>query len=236
MVLITRPLDQALALKHDLEAKGYATFVEPLLTIEALGPIGALASDVQALALTSARAVPALSGEAMRLPIFTVGKATARAARQAGCERVIAGDGDGEDLAALIGERCRPEDGAIMHVGGEIVREGLGRLLVEKGFDVRREVVYRARPSTGFSRPLIEAWRDRAFAAVLLFSPRSAEILVRLLIQHDLDRHVDRTVAICVSEATATPCRTLDWRSLHLAARPSGAALIRALEGSIGIC
>ena len=85
-------------------------------------------------------------------------------------------------------------------------------------------------------RRLLAAWHRREIAAVLLFSPRTAETLVRLLIDYGLASHVDTTTAICVSEATATPCRRLDWRTICLAARPDREALIRALEGSIGIC
>lgn len=236
LVLITRPEEKALPLKHELEAKGYATLVEPLLTIETLGPMKAPTGDVQALALTSANAVSALSEDAKQLTVFTVGKATAEAARAAGCSRVISSDGDAMDLAGLIGAHCRPEDGAVLHAAGEIIREDLRRILTDQGFEVRHAIVYRALASTGFSDKVLHAWRRREIGAVLLFSPRTADILVRLLIDHDLAHHVDRTTAICVSEATATPCRTLGWKTISLAARPNREALIRALEGSIRIC
>ncbi|MDH3659636.1 MAG: uroporphyrinogen-III synthase [Alphaproteobacteria bacterium] len=235
-VLITRPEDSARELRQELEAKGYATMVEPLLTIESFGKMSALSEDVQALALTSANAVPALTDEARRLPIFTVGKATADAASAAGCSRVISGDGDAAELAGLIGAKCRKQKGAILHLSGEVVHEDLQRTLSEQGFDVRRKVVYRALPSNGFSDELLTAWRKREIAAVLLFSPRTADILVRLLIDHHLTCRVDTVSAICLSEATATPCRALVWKEICLAARPNRDALIRALEGSIGIC
>ena len=236
MVLITRPEAAARSLKQELEAKGYATIVEPLLTIEPLRSISALPRHVQALALTSAHAVPALSEEAKKLPIFTVGEATAGAARAAGCSQVIAGDGDAADLAAVIVQRCRPKDGAVLHISGEIVRENLQKTLTGQGFEVHREVVYRAVARPRFSDNLLRAWQECEVSAVLLFSPRTAEILVHLLIDAGLSHSVDRTTAICVSDATATPCRTLDWRAIVLAAQPNRDALLRALEGSIRIC
>lgn len=223
-------------MKRELEAKGYLPLVEPLLAIEPLGRMSASLAGIQAIALTSAHAVPALGDDAKRLPVFTVGKATAEAARAAGCSRLISGDGDAAALAALIARTCRAEDGAILHVGGEVVREELERDLAGQGFEVRRDVVYRASPATAFSDDLVRAWRRREIAAVLLFSPRTAEILVRLLVEAGLMHHVDSVAAICVSEATATPCRTLVWRDICLAARPNREALLKALEGSIGIC
>lgn len=236
MVLITRPEIAASGLKQELESRGFAPLIEPLLTIEPLGQMQPLADDVQAIALTSANAVPALSEEAKRLPVFAVGEATAKAARNAGCEQVISGDGDGAALAELIDQTCRPERGAILHVAGEVVRDDFHLSLEAKGFHIHREVVYRARPASSFSAKLLNAWQSHKVAAVLLFSPRTAEILVRLIIEHDLTGQVDRTAAICVSDAAATPCRELTWREICLAPQPNQDALIRALEGSISIC
>jgi uroporphyrinogen-III synthase len=236
LVLITRPLDSALGLKQELDVRGYSTMVEPLLSIEQLGPISSIPDGTQAVLLTSANAVPALDDEAKHHRVFAVGKATAQAARVAGCRDVVVGEGDGAALAALIAETCRPEDGALLHIAGEVVREDLHHRLEAEGFHINREVVYRAQQATGFSDRLLAAWHGREIAAVLLFSPRTAEVLVRLLIENGLQGHVDRTAAICVSEAAATPCRELVWREICLAPQPDQDALIRTLEGSIRIC
>lgn len=235
-VLITRPEDKARQLEQELQSRGYATIVEPLLVIERLGTMSALPGDIQALALTSAEAAPALSDAAKRLPVFTVGEATAAAARKAGCSQVIEGNADAAALAVLIGTHCRPENGAILHLAGEVVREDLKRILEEQGFEFRQNVVYRALSRTKFSPTLRAAWQRREIAAVLLFSPRTAETLVRLLIEDGLTDHVDTATAICVSEAAATPCRALVWRDICLAVQPNRAAMLKALEGSIGIC
>jgi len=236
LVLITRPEDTARTLAKTLEAKGYNTVVEPLLHIEPLGPMAPLAPDVQAIILTSTRAVPALHDDARQLPIYAVGKATAAAARDAGCMQVIEGDGDGKALAGRIARTCRPDEGSLLHLGGEIIRDDLHRQLDRLDFTLRREIVYRAHAKTELSRTLRDLWLGRQITAVLLFSPRTAEILVRLLRDHNLAGHVDRTVAICVSEAAAAPCRMIDWRAICLAPRPNRDALLRTLEGSIGIC
>ncbi len=236
LVLITRPIKAAQTLQQALETRGFATMVEPMLSIESCSPTPTALDGVQAIVLTSANAVPALTAEARGVKIFSVGKATAEAARAVGCRDVIAGDGDGAALASLIAATCRPEDGLLLHIGGEVVREDLHRHLEAGGFHTKREVVYRAVPVRALSARLVTAWQSREIASVLLFSPRTAEVLVRLLIEHGLQGHVDRTVAICVSEAAATPCRELDWREICLAPQPNQDALIRTLEGSGILC
>ncbi len=235
-VLITRPIDAALPLKAALEALGHESRIESLLTIEQTARPESLPENTQAIALTSANAVPALGEAAKRFPVYAVGPATADAARAAGCERLVQADGDAIALAAAIAAGCRPEDGKILHLSGEVVREDLERILVGRGFAFERRITYRALAVARLSDDLQAAFCRREVDAVLLFSPRTSAILARLLIDHGLARHVDSTAAICLSEPTATPCRALAWRTICVAARPNQRALIQALEGSIGIC
>ena len=235
-VLITRPDTDAQSLRAEVEALGYRVLVEPLLRIEPLPAASLDLDDVQALVLTSAHAVAALAGRAKTLPVFAVGQATARAARGAGCRRVMTAAGDVQGLSQLLIEKCRPEHGVILHLSGEIVRQGLEERLVARGFSFRRQAVYRAVAAERLSDDLVASWRRRAVGAVLLFSPRTAEILVRLLIRHNLEGHVDTTAAICLSVATAAPCRVLEWRTVQAAVQPNRHALLKALVRSYATC
>ena len=119
-VLITRPVALAQALARRLEACGHDVVIEPLLTIEPL-PVALELGGVQAIAVTSANAAPAL-GAARHLPVFAVGDASAAAARAAGCMRVESAGGDAASLARRIVASCRPGGGAILHLCGTEVR------------------------------------------------------------------------------------------------------------------
>ena len=161
-VLITRPREQALELADRLAARGDTALIEPLLTIEPVAGVVPQLDGVQALVLTSANAAPALGAWAGQLPLFAVGAATAGAARRAGCATVIAAAGSGADLARLIAQRCRPEDGALLHLSGAEVRPELGEELVAAGFALRRQVVYEARPAPALSPATVAAIGRRA--------------------------------------------------------------------------
>lgn len=232
-VLITRPLAEAQALSRRLEARGHTTAVEPLLTIEPL-PAALDLAGVQALALTSANAAPAL-GAATHLPVFAVGEASAAAARAAGCMRVERAGGNATSLARRIIAACRPQDGAILHPSGTEVREGLAEALHAAGFRIRRQAVYRAVPAQALSAPTRAALRE-GIDAVLLFSPRTARIFAELVVRHGLERCLDASDALCLSAAVAEPCRALAWRCVRIAARPDGDALLDLLEGGDRRC
>ena len=191
---------------------------------------------MQALVLTSANAAPALSAPARQLPVFAVGDTTARAAKAAGCRTVIAATGTGADLARLIARRCRPERGALLHLSGEDVRPGLAEELAAAGFELHRQVVYRAVPARALSASTVAALKRRQVEAVLLFSPRSAQTFVELIARHGLRDALAATAAICLSAAVAQPCRELIWRAIHLAAEPELGALLEALEAARRRC
>jgi uroporphyrinogen-III synthase len=233
-VLITRPVLAARALARTLEARGHAVWIEPLLTIEPLTAALRL-NGVQAVALTSAQALPALARlwerepAAAGLRVFAVGAATAATARRAGGTRVEAADGDASSLARRIVTSCLPDDGAILHLCGTEVRAGLAEPLIQAGFRLIRQPVYSARAARRLSAPTCAALRE-GIDAVLLYSPRTATILAKLVRELGLERALERTDACCLSPAVADGCRGLGWRQVRIAARPDQAALVELLE------
>jgi uroporphyrinogen-III synthase len=230
-VLITRPRADAAVMAQELEARGHRVMVEPLLTIVPLADVVPALDGVQAILLTSANAVPALRGTNPRLPVFVVGEATARAARERGCEEVHVAGGDAASLARLVAARCRPSEGTLLHLCGADVRPGLAEPLAAAGFASRSQVVYRTVPASSLSKEAVAAIRRRAIDAALLLSPRTASVL---LAGHGLSGCLGRTEAICLSAAVAEPCRRLRWKAVRIAARPEIGSLLVQLEGGGG--
>lgn len=235
-VLITRPRERALEVARQLEQLGDTALLEPLLQIEPLPGVAPELAGVQAIVLTSAHAVPALDGPAKALPVFAVGDATAAAARRAGCGAVVSACGAGRDLADLIAARCRPEQGSLLHLSGEHVREGLAAELAAAGFVLRRQAVYRAIAASSLAPATVAALAARQVDAVLLFSPRTARTFVGLIDKHGLRDRLTGTAAICLSAAVAQPCRELVWRAIYPAARPELGGLLEALEAARRRC
>jgi uroporphyrinogen-III synthase len=232
-VLITRPVVKAQALARLLEARAHTVSIEPLLTIEPL-PVALELGGVQAIALTSANAAPAL-GAARHLPVFAVGAASAAAARGAGCMRVESAGGDAASLARRIVACCLPQRGAILHLCGTEVRQGLAEALRAAGFRVLRQPVYRAKPAQALSAATCAALRE-GIDAVLLFSPRTALVFAELIVRHGLERCLAATDACCLSAAVAESCHELAWRRVWIAARPDQGALVELLEAADRRC
>ena len=98
---------------------------------------------------------------ALRLPLFAVGEATAKAATELGFAKVTAGPGTGEELSRLIAGTLDPKAGALVHLAGETVAFDLKSALQARGFTLRQPVLYRAVPATRLPETVLSLLKRR---------------------------------------------------------------------------
>ncbi len=237
-VLVTRPEEDAGALVAALAARGFEALVEPMLTVTAApGVTGPLDLDgVQALLFTSANGVRALARLAAHrdLPVFTVGDASAEAARAAGFVAVESAGGDVDALARLAVARLNPADGVLYQAAASQGDGDLKVALEAAGFTLRREVLYETVPASDLSSTLRRELAAGQVAAATFFSPRTAEIFAGLVEKLGLSGACAETTAICLSAAVAERLGGLEWRALRVAERPNQAALLARLDELAG--
>jgi len=220
-VWITRARPGAVATAERVTALGFEAIVEPLLAVAFLDAELDLA-QVAALAFTSANGVEAFArlSDERALPVFAVGRATARAAQDAGFASVSSADGDVDDLGDLIAAGA---SGPVLWAGarepaGDLVGQLRGRGVMAKGAAVY-ETIERAPSAEVLARldaPL----------TVLLHSPRAARILVRRL----EGRRTPGLRALCLSEAVAAPLAGfVEPGSVTFAPRPDETELLELL-------
>lgn len=234
-VLITRPREDSESVARELDARGFSIVIEPLLDIV---PVDAEvdASGVQGILATSANGVRALARVLADrdLPVWAVGDASARTARELGYAQVESAAGDVEALAALVKQRCRPGDGALLHAAGSVTAGDLSGALSAAGFAVRRVVLYQARTAASLSAELTERIKVGGVDAALFFSPRTAATFVTLAQAADLGQATAPIAAYALSPAVATALGALPWAKIRTAAAPTQAALLAALDEDLG--
>ncbi|MET3664106.1 uroporphyrinogen-III synthase [Caulobacter sp. 1776] len=220
-VWITRARPGALATADRVAALGLTPLVDPLLTVEALD-VEIDLSHATALAFTSANGVEAfarLSNE-RGLPVFAVGRATAKAAQSEGFATVSSADGDVEDLCALIAAGAA---GPVLWAGAREPAGDLVGMLRSCGVMAKGVAVYETRERA----PSVETLaRLDAPLTVLLYSPRAAKVLAGILGR----RRAPGLRALCLSEAVAAPLSGLkELGSVAFAPRPDESALLALL-------
>jgi uroporphyrinogen-III synthase len=216
-VLVTRPELDAGHEAEALVARGHEAVCSPLLVIEEVKGVALDLDGAEALIVTSRNALRALSRHAAlvaarKLPLFAVGEATARAARELGFAKVIEGPGTGAGLAELITSRAEPRAGRLVHLAGETLAFDLKSALEAQGFKVSQPVLYRAVPATELAPEALSRIRDGTLHGVILLSPRTAKTFLALLERYGAVTQGRRLVCYCLSEAVAEVLVPLGFR------------------------
>jgi len=233
-VLVTRPREEAEALAVRLGPLGFVPIIEPMIAVRFVDGAAVDAEGAQALVFTSANGVRALKtargGSALSrtLPVFTVGAATAAAARAAGFNSIVEGQGTVEGLARLIVARCPPAAGSVVHVCGSIVARDLAALLAPSGIRLIRAVLYESIQATRLQPETRALLASREIAAALFFSPRTAQAFVNLIIDAGIAASMGSVAALALSPAVADALR-LPFARVITAARPTTDALLECL-------
>ncbi len=233
-VLLTRPEADASQMKDELEALGHQVSLEPLLRIERL-PIEARAFDgAQAVIATSRNglrslgASPALAA-ALKLPILTVGPGTAALARELKFERVIIGSSGARGLVPLIAAQADADKGPLVHVAGDNLAFDLAAALAKSGLTLRTLTCYRAVAAAALSPATAQGINEGALDAVILMSPRSAEIFVQLVADAGLGARARSLVFFCLSPTVADALGTLAPPRTEVADAPNSEAILAAV-------
>ena len=189
----------------------------PLFTIRPLAWEAPDPAGFDAILLTSANAARHAGPELARfaaLPCWTVGEATAAAARDAGFAEVRTGPGDGAALAeavAAAGVRHA------LHLHG---REHVP--LAHPGLRIEERAVY----ATDAATELPEAARALHSAVALIHSPRAGALLAALAPER-------RHIALAAISPAAAAVAGAGWEQVAVAAAPRDEAL---LELAVKLC
>jgi len=204
-LLVTRPADDAQALAARLILAGHEVITDPMLAIkEVPGPAIPLAG-LQAILITSARAVPILAQRITTrdLPVLAVGGRTAAAARAAGFGTVESAGGNADDLVRLAAKRLSPAKGRVLHAAGADRAGDVAGALASLGFEAETIILYEQIPATALARETLAALKAGTLDGALFFSANSARTFRLLAEAADLGPFTDKPVGFCLSAAVA---------------------------------
>jgi uroporphyrinogen-III synthase len=216
-IWITRAEPGASRTADKLRALGHEPVVAPLLEVHALpGPIDL--DGVAALAFTSSNGVRAFAERSQEraLPAFTVGDATAAAARKAGFHEVASASGDLDALADLIAAHAARLNGTVLAPGPREPAGDLPRALAAQGVTARALALYE-------TLPVFPPRGMGPVDAVLIHSPKAAERLAVVMGEKT------GPAAYCISAAAAAPLAGRPFARVEWAARPDEDSLFALL-------
>ncbi len=229
-IAITRPIADAKSFADALQKIGVEPVLEPLISIENIEGSSLDLTPYQALLVTSANGARALKNWTTErsIKVFAVGDASAQAAIEIGFQNVESAGGNVDMLAHLVINKLSDEDGPLLHVAGTRVAGDLSGVLLQAGFEIRREVLYRARFLDSFSTQFTQALDAGEIDGVTLFSPRTALAFVDLAEKSNVTS-LKSVTAYCLSQAVAENALGISWKNIIVAKTPDQVSLIKEL-------
>ena len=219
----------------ELGKRGVDALVEPVLRVETVpGPPLDL-TGTAALLLTSPNGVRAVARRTADrfCPVLAVGDSTARAAAEAGFGHVESAGGDVSDLFRLVLARCPAEAGGILHAAGEHAAGDLAGRLERAGYRARRETVYRTVRTDRISDAARAALTERSLELALFLSRRGAAAFSELVVREGLGDLCGEVRICTMSAAVLDAVRGLQWAGVHIAASPTRAGLMAAVDAAL---
>lgn len=202
---VTRPMEDAGALRAQLIAQGHEVSLEPLLKIEYFHDEPIEIDDAQALIATSKNALRALAGRpeeaaCKAMPLFVVGRGTAQTAKAMGFETVIEGPSTAQALLGLIINVAEVNDGALVHLSAENVAYNLCEELRHLGYHIFQPILYRSIQVETLSDTLLRNIKSGRIEGVVLLSGRTAEAYASIMNTHELLDVARKMTHYCLSE------------------------------------
>jgi uroporphyrinogen-III synthase len=229
-LLITRPQEDGERTAQMLCARGHSVTLAPLLHIEPLaaefgpGPFAAVLT-------TSANAARAVTGHARlaelrSVPLYTVGRRSAEAARAVGFTIAHSADCDAHDLIGIVARELAGAARPLLYLAGEDRSVDLAQALATQGLTVRTATVYRATAANRLPRKAEQAITAGELGGVLHYSRRSADTFLRCADAAGLRERALALTHFCLSAQVAAPLAQAGAANIRIAARPEEVALL----------
>lgn len=228
-ILITRPQKQAERMQALLQAEGFSTWIDPVLTTVVLPLMCDINLDAyDACVTTSASGVECLAKitTCRDIPIFCAGPASAGTAKEFGFSVVFcANELGGLALVHLLKQSCFRN---VAYVHGEQVKIDIAKECLTLGINVDSFCLYKTVPAKQWSDETVMFFREREIYALTFYSEKSASVTLDLLRSHNLFSYTDTIHALCLSPAIAAIISKQLWKNVHIAS--TSAELIAILR------
>jgi uroporphyrinogen-III synthase len=230
-LLVTRAEADAVRTAAALRVRGHDVLTAALLRIETDPDAVLGAGPWAAVLISSANAVRAITAhprwrEIGAMPVFTVGRRTAAAARAAGFSDAMSADGDASDLVRLVAGRFAGRRARLLHLAGENRAGDLAGDLAAHCLEVDTVVIYRAVAEAALPPAVETALLDGRIDGVLHYSRRSAEAFIACVQRSGIQVPRLDLRHYCLSAQVASPLIDAGAASIRIAPLPRETSLI----------
>ncbi len=213
MILITRPIKQAISTQQELEFLGYNSVIFSLLEIYPENFEMDFGS-YDAVIITSQNAAEIVRKKLNDIPLFLVGEESAAILSD---RNIKCAAQDAKELLAKI--KAYPYKN-YLYLSGDHISTKIDSKLKAYGINVERRVIYKSVAATKLPKDILQY-----ITCILFYSARTAETFTKLVGDYDLSK----CKALCISHKTADKIQSLKWKQVIVADKPNEKALFSLL-------
>lgn len=232
-ILLTRPYQQSLETKRQLEDIGCRVFIEPVLEIAPIEYSHEIYKRSKAFAVTSIHASSEIAKQEdidRNLPVYAVGSATAMPLKDAGFTRTFEAEGHAASLLTLIKEKHESPKELITYLSGWHITQDIARVLAMQGFEAQRVISYKANAAKNISEATKVKIINGEIDIVIFMSFRTAFIFQKLCKQIHLNSYLQNICAVVLSQNVARGLNQTSWKNLIITEKPSQNSLITKIS------
>lgn len=238
-VLVTRPAGDAETTAHLVESLGFRALTAPVMTVHDLGATLPDPVLYKGIVFTSANGVRSFqrlmahqdNGSAYsHIPVFAVGEHTALQARKAGFTTVHYGSGTLQSLIPVIRQHLEVPARLLHLRGRDRADDPRHYLALIDGWAVDDVILYKTRAAETMPEAVLDALRQGAVGAVLLYSAKSAECFAAVLRRHWPEADLAGVKALCLADSVVESAGQLNWAEILVAPSPDQAGMTRLLK------
>lgn len=217
-ILITRPLAAAKRTEQSFNETGFATWIDPVLTIIPLS-LNITIDAYDAIITTSVAGVESLAAITTNriIPIFCAGAASAAIARELGFTSIFyPTEPGGIGLIPLIKQSPFKR---FAYIRGETIKIDIAIALSDiPNLFVDSYVAYKAIPTAAWTDKTIALFHSHKITAITFYSEHSARVTLDLLRAHNLLSYTPSITALCLSDSIAEVIYGIIWKEIKITA------------------
>jgi len=217
-ILLTRPLEDCHELILKFQLLGHEVSHMPLISIEVLKHETLNYSDFKGVIFTSSNSIKFLDIKNInkKIKCFCVGNATEKKARSVGFQNTFAAEGSVNNLKELILQNFNSSEGLLLYVSGEIISSDLDQQLIDKDYNIKRIINYRANPIEKFNQSFIDKLKLKIPHIVYVYSQNSAASFLNIIKNYQLETLWMDTNLMCIGEKTSSILNEIKWKKIFL--------------------
>ena len=217
-ILFTKSQNSSETLIKRFVAKGHRVTNFSILNIKPIIIPDINFKDFTAVIFTSSNAVQNLKNikNINHLKCFCVGEETAEFVKKIGFLNIQVAGGNYIELRDLIFKSCDKAKEKFIYVRGEFISNDLEGDFKKEGYNLKSATNYTAEPNLNIDRQLIEDLKNKLVDVIFVYSKRTADQLLKIILNHKIANDLDNCSLNCISINVANTLKRLNWKKIKI--------------------